>query len=112
LSMVIARLRRRAASSEPASALAGIGQQARTTGHGNQLGRHRPRYVPADAPMRLHLEWRNGTIDQATSWVVRPAPAEVRAYADSPADLAKLAGSPLADEPHAETSPDPYAEPA
>lgn len=39
-------------------------------------------YTPSDAPMRLHLEWRNGTIDQAGSHIVLPAPAEVHAYAE------------------------------
>lgn len=34
-------------------------------------------FVSAEAPMRLHLEWRNGAIDQGASGVVRSEPSEV-----------------------------------
>ncbi len=40
-------------------------------------------FVPAEAPMVLHLEWRNGTIDQGASGAVRPEPSEVIAPDES-----------------------------
>jgi hypothetical protein len=54
-------------------------------------------FVPAAAPMRFYLEFRQGTIDQAQSRILAPAGA-ISMQADSPADIAKLAGSPLSDE--------------
>jgi hypothetical protein len=63
-------------------------------------------FVPAEAPMRLRLEWRSGTIDLAQSRIVQPEPAEVRAFLDSAADISRL--GPLADEPAGAGQPDPY----
>ncbi len=54
-------------------------------------------FVPAKASMRLHLEWRNGTIDQEQSRIVRPEPTEMGMHLDSAADIATL--GPLSDEP-------------
>lgn len=44
-------------------------------------------FVPVDAPIRLRLEWRQGTIDPAQSGVIQPEPAEVLAHFDSAAEL-------------------------
>ena len=37
-------------------------------------------FIAADAPMRLHLEWRGGMIDQAGSGVIQPEPVMVEAF--------------------------------
>lgn len=47
-------------------------------------------FVPVDAPIRLRLEWRQGTIDPAQSGVIQPEPAEVLAHFDSAAALDHL----------------------
>ena len=53
-------------------------QRRRSRTHSTQDG-----FVPSDTPMRLHLTWQHGVIDQVQSWVVQPAAPEVRAYAES-----------------------------
>jgi hypothetical protein len=56
-------------------------------------------FAPAQAGLRFHLEFRNGTVDVAGSRLLRRATSEVIVdVADSPEDLAKLAGTPLADK--------------
>jgi hypothetical protein len=47
-------------------------------------------FVPVDAPIRLRLEWRQGTIDPAQSGVIQPELVEVLGHFDSAAELNHL----------------------
>jgi hypothetical protein len=54
-------------------------------------------FVPADAPMRLLLEWRGGVIDQAQSRVIQPEPPEVAWPLDPRPAVATPAAKPAPD---------------
>ena len=50
-----------------------------------------------DRPLTLHLEWQDGQVDAAGSRVLTQSPHEIHSNVASPAEIAQLAGTPLAD---------------